>query len=136
MNSIQAALTNLAIHVERTAGAKIAAAVVKRNRIVGIGINSYKTHPMQKLYTDHPDKIYLHAEVAAIQDALRRLNNHWWSWDTKDLLVGYSLYVVRVKQSKAGWTYGLAKPCKVCQPHIENVGIQTVKFTTEGYNLL
>ena len=50
--------------------ARIAAAIVQKNNIVSIGVNSRKSHPFQKKYGKNDDSIFLHAETDAIKNAL------------------------------------------------------------------
>ena len=71
---------------------KFAAAVVYRNRIVSVGINSMKSHPMQAKYSKNEHAIFLHAEVAAIKNALREIE--------VDDLSKCDIYITRVKKEK------------------------------------
>ena len=54
---------------------KFAAAVVYRNRIISVGMNSMKSHPLAAKYRKNPHAIFLHAEVAAIKNALREIED-------------------------------------------------------------
>lgn len=128
-------------------GAKLCAAVVINNKVVSYGINSYKTHPMQKRfihgrYNVEPTKdskvqklgfappsepICTHAEIGAIAAALNRVALHD--------LENATLYVARVKYSdrnKTNYIWGNAKPCKVCSGAINAFKIKNVYFTCEG----
>ena len=88
----------------------------KRGRILATAQNSYvKTHPLmarEAKAVGEPQKIYLHAEVAA----LLRTN-----WDD-----AYSIFVSRYSNSGEPL---LARPCKICQRVIKLAGIKEVSHT-------
>jgi deoxycytidylate deaminase len=113
-------LTEVATATERVANYKLAAAIVYKNRIISYGVPSYKTSPFQKKYAADEHKIHLHAEIAAIKNALRHLS--------LEQLKKSSLYVCRVKDT--GW--GMSKPCCGCQRAILEFGIKKVIYTGEG----
>lgn len=89
----------------------------KRGRVLSIGKNSYtKTHTMMSEMATHvglPDKIFLHAETDAILKC-RNLDN------------AHKIFVSRLMKDGS---YGLAKPCKVCQHAIEKAGIKIIEHT-------
>ena len=100
----------------------IAACLVYRNRVIAYGVNSYKTHPMAKLYSKNGITICLHAEIACIKSALRNY--------TLDVISRSVLYIARAKQDKQGkWIPGLAKPCIGCARCIAEFGITRVEYT-------
>lgn len=106
--------------------AKVAAAIVRNNKIVAIGINSMKSHPMAARFSKNDQAIFLHAEVAAIKNALREV-------EVEDL-EKMELYICRVKKPKPfskKWVWGLAKPCIGCQRAIAEFGLKRVVYTTD-----
>lgn len=98
--------------------ARVVAAVVNKGKIVAIGKNQNKTHPVAARYSKHPEAIYLHAEVDAINKAKRVL---------KDFSKA-ELHVVRMKQDGS---LGLAKPCSGCSKCIKDEKIHKVFYTKE-----
>lgn len=88
----------------------------KQGRVLSIGKNSYvKTHPMQAEYArraGEPEKIYLHAEIAAIVKA--------------DLKKAHRLVVFRYLKDGSP---AEAMPCKICQNAIKVAGIKYVDHT-------
>lgn len=105
---------------------KMAAAVVRRGKIVSIGINSMKSHPMAAKFGKNEHAIFLHAEVAAIKNALREIE--------VDDLSKCDIYIVRVKKEKPftkKYVYGLAKPCSGCERAIAEFGIKSVIYTKD-----
>lgn len=82
---------------------------VRNRKIVSIGKNSYiKTHPKQKKYAilvNEPERIYLHAEIAAIINSPVKLD---------------SLFVYRIKNG----VLQNAKPCPICQSALESADIR------------
>lgn len=90
--------------------------VDKRGKILAEGTNSYiKTHPVQAYYAekvDFPERVYLHAEVAALV-RVRHGNP-------------YKIFIARVD---AHGNPMLAAPCEVCTEAIKCSGIKTVEHT-------
>jgi deoxycytidylate deaminase len=109
--------------------AKVAAAVVRGKKIVAIGMNQNKSHPMQaKFNTENPDRIFLHAEIDAIKNALR--------FSDEEDLKKCVMYIVRVKRpnthDKVNWIYGTAFPCEGCLNCLEAFQIQTIVYTLDN----
>lgn len=98
----------------------LAACIVKKNKIAAFGNNKNKTHPLQSKFTKHPQALYLHAEIDAIKNTIKRYG--------VDYLVGSTLYVARTKKNGSE---GLAKPCKGCMQAIESFGIAEVVYTSD-----
>ena len=84
---------------------------IKKRRIVSIGYNSYiKTHPLQAKYAsivNEPQRIYLHAEIAAIINSAVKID---------------SLFVYRIKNG----VLQNAKPCDACQTLIQELRINLI----------
>lgn len=98
---------------------RMAAIVTYKKQIIGIGYNSLKTHPKQYHFSKRETKQHIHAEMAAIINALSNSNNN---------LEGASIYVARVLKNNQP---ALAKPCPVCQKAIEFYGIKRVFYTED-----
>lgn len=110
--------------------AKIAAMLVHRNEIIGIGTNHMKSHPLAARYAKHPEAIYLHAEVDCIKNSIKHHSS---------VLHKSTLYICRVKfldAGKSGVTWGLSKPCgdthSGCTSAIINFEIPRVVYSGEG----
>lgn len=103
--------------------ARIAAAIVYRGEIISVGVNSYKSDPLQAKYSKNEHAIYLHAEIASIKKALKRINKHE--------LKKCDMYIVRRKIHNGAMCNGLAKPCQGCQRAIDTYGIQNVFYTLD-----
>lgn len=92
----------------------------KRGRVISVGQNNYhRTHTMQAFHAKKvgvPEKIYIHAEVAAIVKC-------------KDLSKAHKISVFRY--NKQGLPM-LAKPCIICMSCIEASGIKQIEFTRSG----
>lgn len=105
---------------------KFAAAVVYRNRIISFGMNSMKSHPMAAKYSKNEHAIFLHAEVAAIKNALREID--------VDDFTKCDLYITRVKKEKPfteKYVWGLAKPCRGCERAIAEFGLKRVVYSCD-----
>ena len=90
---------------------KIGAVLTKRKKIIAIGSNNMKTHPL----SNHPFKS-LHAEMAAIICGFQ-----FGGGDT--------VYLYR--ETKDGIP-ALARPCEYCMEFLKEYGITTVCYTTNG----
>lgn len=97
---------------------KMAAIIAKRREILGVGLNSRKSHPLQKLFSKSEVKISLHAEIAAIIDALKDYD--------EDELKGANIFVARVLKNGSR---AVAKPCPICERAIKAYGIQGIYWT-------
>ena len=66
----------IARDLPKVSNQRIAAALVEGRSLLGMGVNSYKSHPLQRKYSRNPQAIYMHAEIAAIVAALRGLREY------------------------------------------------------------
>ena len=126
ITEIQDEIFKLAQSVEPVRGARIAAAVVRRGKVISYGYNHKKTHPFQTRFCKNPHAIFFHAEVHAIKNALK-------SVDVEDLYK-CELYIVRAKRDKANrkWITGMSKPCSGCQKCIDLFDLKNVYYSEEG----
>lgn len=93
---------------------KHAAAIYLGNRLVGMGVNKMKSHPLQAKFGKNSEAIYIHAEIDAIRNALKRIN-------LIDL-ENATLYVTKNKATNS-------KPCSGCQRALAHYGITKVFHT-------
>jgi hypothetical protein len=124
-------LSKIAEEVPPIHSARLASAIVFKNDIISIGVNSRKTHPFQAKYGSNEESICLHSEVAAIRGALRYMD--------ADEMRKCTLYVSRrkkrlLKNGHYEFVDGMAKPCVGCQSCIAQFGIKKVYYTTEVTN--
>ena len=94
---------------------RVGAVVFKKN-ILSAGYNQRKTHPLLSKIGNQFMK-GLHAELHACigLDA--------------EQMEGASIYVVRLKLDGS---IGLAKPCKMCQTYLREVGFKTAYYSTNS----
>lgn len=113
-------------------GARLAACVTYKGKVVSFGLNQLKSHPFQLLYGKNKDSLFLHAEVDAIYRATKRL--------TSQELAKSTIYVARVKRASSvdkGFINGLAQPCIGCARCIATFGLKRVVYTTEqGFDIV
>ena len=124
-------LWKIAIDISPVSNARIASAVIIGNQVIGLGENSYKTHPFQAKYGSTEHHIHIHAEIDAIKNSLKRV--------AVDDLKRATLYISRAKKvDKYNWSYGLSKPCNGCMGAITDFGINRVVYSldNEGYEEL
>lgn len=91
---------------------KIGGVVVKRNRIVSVGFNKYKTHTK----SNHPFK-NIHCELDCILSA------------NKQDLVGATIYLYR--ETKQG-VPAISRPCSYCMQLLIETGIKTIMYSNDG----
>jgi len=89
---------------------QLCALVVNKNRVLSIGYNSNKTHPisdtnMQQLHAE------MHAVLRCPEGDLRGAD-------------------VIVARARAGGKAGLAKPCETCEGILRRCGVRRVFYTT------
>lgn len=101
----------------------MAAGIVYRNRMIATGINSYKTHPIMLEYGKNEGAIFLHAEIDAIKNALRVIDQCRFS--------KCDMYIMRMKRAPdhKTWIRGLAKPCCGCAGAIIRLGFRNVYWS-------
>jgi tRNA(Arg) A34 adenosine deaminase TadA len=92
---------------------------------MGLGVNRWKSDPMQAKYSRHEEAIYLHAEIAAIKNSLRVL-------DVEELSK-CNMIVVRVKRNHLTNTFEPAnsKPCSGCYRCLKEFGIKKITYFNE-----
>ena len=118
-------LSKHASEIDPVDNSRHAAAVVIRKRVVGLGVNSYKSHPFADKYSRRNGAVYLHAETSAIKDALRTVS--------VDDLSKATLFVVRMKKftPHGELETAMSKPCDGCERCIADFGIKKVVYTTD-----
>lgn len=93
-----------------------------------VGLNSYKTSPLQARFASNPESIHVHSEISAIQGVIRHLarqrRRHYK--DVTDLS-DWSMSVARVLKDG---TPAMACPCTGCQRAIVAFNIGEVIWTT------
>lgn len=114
-------LYNMAKNVEPIQSARIVAGIHRKGRLLAVGFNQRKSHPLQARWSSRPERIFLHAEVDAIRNYLYN--------STADSLVTCSILVVRVKKQGTSWVCGCAKPCSGCMRALEFYGLKNVEWS-------
>ena len=99
---------------------KIGAIIVKNNRIISVGKNSRKSHPIQKYYDRYLDyyndpklQHHIHAEISAIVNANEDLTNA-------------TIYIFRRDKNKR---LNICRPCNACYALIKKTGIKRIVYT-------
>jgi deoxycytidylate deaminase len=99
---------------------KHAAAIYIGNKLISIGVNQLKTHPLQRRFGANQESIYLHAEIDAIRNALKKIS----PLDIERA----TLYIAHVRNGRPK----ISKPCKGCARAIIHFGIKDVYWTTDA----
>jgi len=105
--------------------AKVASAIVVRGKIKSVGVNQWRTDPLQRKFQTNEAAIHPHAEISAIKNFLKRHS-------LKDLEKA-TIYVVRRKMTgpDGHMVDGNAAPCLGCQKAIKRFKIKEVIYTTD-----
>lgn len=99
---------------------------VYQGRVIGIGCNLNKTHPIQKYYNKYRRNTEsllpkLHAEINCINQIR----------DMDIVFSNVKLYVYRIRKDRP---FGLSRPCPSCMAAIKDLGIKDIYYTTNnGY---
>lgn len=99
----------------------IAATFDERGRIIAIGENTIKTHPMMKkwsLKTNLKHKIHLHAEISALVRSYRP---------------SYSLMVIRLNRKGE---FAMAKPCPLCLAAILDARVKHLYYSDQDGDIV
>jgi len=105
---------------------KIGCCIVKKNKILSVGVNLLKSHPSQKKFNSFRgiDINKIHNNIHAEFDAVLKVSN-------KDSLFGADIYIYR--ESKDG-RIRICRPCRACMMMLKFYGLKNVYYTTEdGY---
>lgn len=100
----------LAASIDSDMTHQLCALVTNKNRVLSVGYNSNKTHPIMNTKMQQ-----LHAECSAV---LRCPDSDLRGCD------------VVVARARSGNKAGLARPCKACQSVLRQYGIKRVFYTT------
>lgn len=95
---------------------------VYHGKIIGVGCNTNKTHPVQKYYNQFRDSSEtfipkLHAEINCLNQI-------------KNFNINFSkvrLYIYRIRKDQP---YGMSRPCPSCMAAIKDLGIREIYYTT------
>ena len=107
----------------------IGVVVVYRKQIIGVGYNSYKTHPLSAEYAHYrydTTRQYLHhgslhAEMSALIPVAK-------------MDIDFSKVRVYVYRAGRDGKERMSRPCKSCMAYIKSLGIRRVIYTTnDGY---
>lgn len=97
---------------------KHASCICHKGRVLSIGTNQRKTHPLQAKYSDKDARVWLHSEIDAI---VQVINRHG-----AEILKDCELFNLRLTR---GGNIGNSKPCEGCSRAIEAFEIGRVYWT-------
>jgi len=92
-----------------------AAIVWKNRRILAVGNNRRKSHPLQQQYQQNKEKIFLHAEADSIIKTMNRYG--------QEILSECSIFVMRTTRTGE---IAESKPCSGCLKFINAMDIQSI----------
>ena len=120
-------ITRLISYTSEYKRIKIGAIVVKKNKIISVGVNSYKTHPIQRRYNIFRFNIFTTDTAHTLHAEIQALVNIPYGTELSDL----TLYTYR--ENRDG-KLAKSRPCPSCMNLIKDIGIKKICYTTdEGY---
>ena len=114
------ACAQLAADLSPMTRGKHGAQIYLGNTLLASGVSSLRTHPLQAKFGRNPDAICLHAEIAAIVAAIRRLSNGDFSRAT--------LYVARWNNNDVRYS----RPCAGCERALVAFGFCAVYYSIDN----
>lgn len=99
---------------------------VYQGRIIGIGCNCNKTHPIQKYYNRYRIKSdsmlpKLHAEINCINQI-------------KHLDINFAKVKLYIYRTRVNQPFSMSRPCPACMAAIKDIGIKEIYYTSnDGY---
>lgn len=115
MNEIFQELRKCVVKADMVGNGQHCAAVVHRGKIISVGLNKRKTHPLQKLFADRPERQFIHAEIDAISKIKR-----------KYILQDCAVYVLRLSK---GNRITNSEPCEGCKKALMFYNIKEIYWT-------
>jgi len=91
-------------------------ALYYKKRLLSLGVNQTKTHPLSFRLSGLEHKKYLHAEINCLKNTGGDLRKS-------------TLYVVRVDRNGR---LAQSKPCKFCEGYIKERGVGRVVYSIDG----
>jgi tRNA(Arg) A34 adenosine deaminase TadA len=116
-------LIEIAKNVKPIQSARIVAGIYRRGKLLSVGFNQRKSHPLQSQWSDRPERIFLHAEIDCIKNYLYK--------HTISSLTECDMVIVRAKLKGTKWVTGLAKPCSGCSRALEFYGLKSIKWSVD-----
>lgn len=87
--------------------------VLTNGRQTFLGLNTYRTHPLQRKFGSNDNCIHIHSEVDAVVKATRWLaRRNGKHYSSVDDLSDFTIYIARVLKDG---TPSIAAPCEGCQ---------------------
>lgn len=120
---IQNILSSMAMNSDHHRS-KHSALILYKNEVISLACNKIKSHPFQKKYSKANEAIFLHAEVSAIHNALKKI--------TLKELSKSTMYVCRVRINNDNKHYfSYSRPCEGCMKAIAEFDIKSVYFSND-----
>lgn len=118
---------------------KVGCVITYKNKIIGRGCNSEKTHPLQQKY----NKRYRHFNSSNGEFVRHSIHAEMCAITSVSYIVGKNIdwnkakiFVFRISPGKK-FGFGNAKPCAACIHAIADVGIKDIFYTDDnGYSYL
>lgn len=118
-------LHEIARRVKPVGKARIVAGIYHRERLMAVGFNQMKSHPLQQRFSDRPSRIFQHAEIAALVQFQRR--------HPPELLANCEMVISRARKTvERHWQFGLVRPCCGCFRALTHFSVRSVTYSLNG----
>lgn len=107
-------LENVIREIKHDLRCKHAAFLVEKGKVISIGVNKEKSHPIQKQFSRFPNMTYLHAEI----DCLKSIENFDINKTT--------LYILRLDNNG---NYAMSAPCIGCQRFLQQMQVKRIVYS-------
>lgn len=123
----------LAEDFDSESSANVVSCIALGNKIIAYGFCAKKSHPLQARFGRNEDSIYLHSEIDAIKNAVKRVS--------VDDLRKATIYVARAKKHQYRYrryniVRGLARPCEGCMRAIRSFNLRYICYTTDSDEII
>lgn len=102
---------------------KIGCIVVYKNKVISVGYNCTKSHPLQAKYGKYrglvtPQPVSLHAEMAALLKI-------------KDMDIDWKKVSIYIFKAHKDGSLANCRPCNACMSLIKELGIKNIYYTSQ-----
>lgn len=98
--------------------------IVHKNREIGSGYNTYKTHPIQMKYDKFRNIEYMTPHIHALHAEIMALTS------IKDENVDWNKVEVYIYRKMSKKPFGMSRPCPACMMALKAKGVKHIYYTS------
>lgn len=108
---------------------KIGCIAVYKNKVLSVGYNSQKTHPLQEYY-NHFRNFYPNTGGKFINHSLHA--ETYCLLQIKDMDIDFGKVELFIFRTRKDRETGMSRPCDGCMRLIKDIGIKVIYYTTDN----